>query len=138
MLNAIAKANAREGTRGGSEIERRSPGAQARSDAVERAELDKAATGRLGAQLTSRVDSGAITRGQAADTAEERNTFQRAYGSNWRSIVYGEDLKALRSHAANSPKYKAANKALMQRRALMLEHAKAINSGKSSGGTTAP
>ncbi len=121
----------------------RSPGTQAREAAVGRAQLEKAAIERapapqLGAQLSSRVDSGAITRGQAQDTAAERDTFKRAYGSNWRSVVYGEDLKALRSGAASSPKYKAANKALMQRRALMLEHAKAINSGKSSGGTTAP
>jgi hypothetical protein len=132
---------------GGREKSQLSPGAQAQNGAVERAQLDKAAIERaqgqpLGAQLSSRVDTGAITRGEAEDTAQERNTFKQAFGNNWRSIVYGEDLAKLRAGLAgaqaNNPKYQAANKALMQRRALMLEHAKAIVGGKSSGGTTAP
>jgi hypothetical protein len=57
----------------------------------------------LGRQLSSRVDSGAITQAQAKRTAGQRNTLQQAYGNDWRSKVFGNqagNLATLRKEAS--------------------------------------
>jgi hypothetical protein len=92
----------------------------------------------LGKQLSSRVSSGAISPEQAEDTAHERELFERAYGTDWRQQVYGDNVHALRTglagDQANNPQYQAAYAAAMTRRKRMLERAKT----KLNGGTTAP
>jgi hypothetical protein len=43
---------------------------------------------KLGAQLRSRVQSGAIDQSQAQKTARQRQLLKKAFGSNWREDVY--------------------------------------------------
>lgn len=44
---------------------------------------------KLGAQLSNRVQSGAINQGQAGKVAQQRQMLQKAFGSNWRKQVFG-------------------------------------------------
>lgn len=44
----------------------------------------------LGAQLSRKVASGAITEEQAREIARQRQLFQKAFGSDWRTKVYGQ------------------------------------------------
>lgn len=44
---------------------------------------------KLGAQLSNRVQSGAINQGQAGKVAQQRRMFQKAFGPNWRKQVFG-------------------------------------------------
>lgn len=44
---------------------------------------------KLGAQLSNRVQSGAISQGQAGKVAQQRRMLQKAFGSNWRKQVFG-------------------------------------------------
>lgn len=45
---------------------------------------------KLGAQLSNRVQNGAIGQGQAQKVAKQRAMLQKAFGSDWRSRVYGQ------------------------------------------------
>lgn len=45
---------------------------------------------KLGAQLSNRVQSGAINQGQAAKVAKQRAMLQKAFGSDWRTKVFGQ------------------------------------------------
>jgi len=47
-------------------------------------------SGGVGEQLSRKVASGEITQAQAKKTARERQTFKAAYGSDWRSKVFGQ------------------------------------------------
>jgi len=92
----------------------------------------------IGRQLQSRVASGAITLEQAQKTARQRQTFKKAYGSDWRQNVYGMDVGGLRTglagESADDPQYQAAYAIALERRKKMLELARA----KLNGGTIAP
>lgn len=45
---------------------------------------------KLGAQLSNRVQSGAISQGQAGKVAQQRKMLQKAFGSDWRNKVFGQ------------------------------------------------
>jgi hypothetical protein len=45
---------------------------------------------KLGAQLSKRVSSGAISQKQASQTARQRRLLENAYGQDWRSKVFGQ------------------------------------------------
>lgn len=79
----------------------------------------------LGHQLERRVKAGAISQGQAEKTARQRQTFKAAFGSDWRSKVFGEDMQGLRTGAAQGkPRFQGANAALQTRRSQMLAAAR--------------
>lgn len=44
---------------------------------------------KLGAQLSNRVQNGAISQGQAGKVAQQRQMLQKAFGPNWRKQVFG-------------------------------------------------
>lgn len=44
---------------------------------------------KLGAQLSNRVQSGAINQGQAGKVAQQRRMLQKAFGPDWRKQVFG-------------------------------------------------
>lgn len=44
---------------------------------------------RLGAQLSRRVQSGALSRGQATKVKSQRSMLAKAFGPEWRIKVYG-------------------------------------------------
>jgi hypothetical protein len=44
----------------------------------------------LGPQLSNRVKSGAIDQGQARKVAQQRRMLQKAFGSDWRTQVFGK------------------------------------------------
>lgn len=44
---------------------------------------------KLGAQLSNRVQGGAITQAQAQETAGQRDLLRKAFGSDWRTKVFG-------------------------------------------------
>lgn len=44
----------------------------------------------LGAQLSNRVQSGAINQGQAQKVAQQRQMLKKAFGSDWRTKVFGK------------------------------------------------
>lgn len=44
---------------------------------------------KLGAQLSNRVQSGAINQGQAGKVAQQRQMLQKAFGPDWRKQVFG-------------------------------------------------
>lgn len=92
----------------------------------------------LGRQLSRRVAAGEITQQQAEQTARERGELKRAYGSDWRQQVFGEDLQNLRLALAGAhkgdPRYEAALKAVLAGRKSALTRART----KFNGGTTAP
>ncbi|HET7455380.1 MAG TPA: hypothetical protein VFJ76_07665 [Solirubrobacterales bacterium] len=44
----------------------------------------------LGRQLSNRVSTGAVTQRRASQTARERQTLQAAFGSDWRTQVFGK------------------------------------------------
>lgn len=44
---------------------------------------------KLGAQLSNRVQSGAIDQSQAQRTAQQRGLLRKAFGSDWRTKVFG-------------------------------------------------
>jgi hypothetical protein len=82
----------------------------------------------LGAQLSSRVQSGAIDQGQAQKTMQQRQTLEKAYGKNWRTKVFGDRGYAQRTRKAlsknpDSARLAALNKKLMERRKTMLTKA---------------
>ena len=82
----------------------------------------------LGRQLTSRVQSGAISQDQAQKTAQQRATLEQAFGKNWRVKVFGDRGYVQRTRkvmTANPDSARAAalNKALMGRRQTMLKRA---------------
>jgi hypothetical protein len=83
----------------------------------------------LGAQLSSRVSSGAITQSQAQQTAQQRQTLEKAYGKNWRVKVFGDRGYAQRTRKAltanpDSASIAALNKKLMEGRREALERAR--------------
>jgi hypothetical protein len=41
-------------------------------------------------QLQRKVQSGALSRSQASQTAKERQTFKAAFGDDWRTQVFGQ------------------------------------------------
>lgn len=45
---------------------------------------------KLGAQLSNRVQSGAIGQAQAGKVAQQRAMLQKAFGSDWRTKVFGQ------------------------------------------------
>lgn len=45
---------------------------------------------KLGAQLSNRVQNGAINQGQASKVAKQRQLLQKAFGSDWRTKVFGQ------------------------------------------------
>ena len=44
----------------------------------------------LGKQLSNRVQSGRISQAQAQETAKQRQTLKAAFGSDWRTQVFGK------------------------------------------------
>jgi hypothetical protein len=44
----------------------------------------------LGTQLSNKVASGGLSQSQALQTAKQRQTFKAAFGSDWRTQVYGK------------------------------------------------
>jgi hypothetical protein len=58
--------------------------------APRRGRVAKAIQPSFGAQLSRRVGSGAITGVQARQTAQDRQLFQKAFGDDWRTKVYGQ------------------------------------------------
>lgn len=100
--------------------------------AGQRGSLGNAVTPGLGRQLTSRVQSGAITQDQAQRTAQQRQTFEKAFGPDWRTKVYGDLGYAQRTRSAlaknpQNAQVAALNKRLMERRQQMLEAARKRN-----------
>ncbi len=98
----------------------------------QRGSLGGAVTPGLGRQLTSRVQSGAITQDQAQRTAQQRQTLQKAFGPDWRQKVYGDTGYAQRTRSAlskspDNAQVAALNKRLMERRKQMLEAARKKN-----------
>lgn len=98
----------------------------------QRGSLGGAVAPGLGRQLTSRVQSGAITQDQAQRTAQQRQTLAKAFGSDWRQKVFGDAgyAQRTRSTLAKSPgnaQVAALNKRLMERRKQMLEAARKRN-----------
>lgn len=82
----------------------------------------------IGAQLSHRVQSGAIDQEQAERVAKERAELEKAYGPDWRRQVYGDRGYVKRTRkalAANptDPQLLALYQQLMQRRKGMLQHA---------------
>jgi hypothetical protein len=55
-------------------------------------QIKKAAMKRpkLGSQLAGKVSSGALSGSQARQTARERQTLKKAFGSDWRTQVFGK------------------------------------------------
>lgn len=106
----------------------------------------------FGSQLTQRVKSGVASPQQAMQTSKERETFEKAYGKNWRFKVFGgtshmgemhgmgmmAKLRRQLKRNPNSPQLRAYYETLMRRRAEMLKHAEAKLAGAGDGGTTAP
>lgn len=98
----------------------------------------------LGHQLSRRVSSGALTGAQAQKTMQERQTLQKAYGSDWRSKVFGgagkiQQARAQLKQNPNDPKLLALNQRLMGQRKQMLEAAKSkLGGGQGGGGGAGP
>lgn len=68
------------------------PGGAARSSALRQPGspgVGGAMQPKLGAQLSNRVQSGAIGQGQAQKVAGQRQMLQKAFGSDWRKQVFG-------------------------------------------------
>ena len=51
--------------------------------------IDNGVIANLGRQLTNKVQSGDLTRGQATKVKNQRQLLQKAFGDNWRVKVYG-------------------------------------------------
>lgn len=67
---------------------------------------------KLGAQLRSRVQSGAINQSQAQKTARQRLLLKNAFGSNWREDVYaGSGAKEVGSRGPFAMRQVAAERA---------------------------
>lgn len=82
----------------------------------------------LGHQLTRRLQSGAISQGQAQQTAGQRQMLEKAFGSEWRRKVFGDRgyIQRTRLAKAKEPenaRVQALNTALMKRRRQMLARA---------------
>lgn len=68
------------------------PGNAARASAIGQPGAPGVGAGmqpKLGAQLSNRVQSGAINQGQAQRTAQQRGLLRKAFGSDWRTKVFG-------------------------------------------------
>lgn len=68
------------------------PGNAARASAIRQPGSPGIGAGiqpKLGAQLSGRVSSGAISQGQAGKVAQQRQMLQKAFGSDWRKQVFG-------------------------------------------------
>jgi hypothetical protein len=52
--------------------------------------LDNGVIASLGKQLTNKVQSGQLSRGQATKVKDQRVLLQKAFGDNWRVKVYGK------------------------------------------------
>lgn len=92
----------------------------------------------LGHQLTRRVQSGQITQERAQKTAGQRGLLQKAYGSDWRSKVYGDRGYAQRTRkalAANpgSKRLQALNSQLMKLRQQRLKAAPGVIASRGAG-----
>jgi hypothetical protein len=79
----------------------------------------------LGGQLSRRVQSGAITQEQAQRTQQQRQTLEKAFGSDWRKKVFGDRGYAQRTRSAlaknpQNAQVAALNQKLMERRKQML------------------
>lgn len=62
-------------------------------------QIDNGVIASLGKQLTNKVESGQLKRGQATKVADQRKLLQNAFGDNWRVKVYGKGgAKALPSY----------------------------------------
>lgn len=108
-------------------------GGRGRGKGGAKAGISGAAIPGLGAQLTRRVQSGAITREQAERTAKQRQTLKKAFGDDWRTKVFGAvgAVRSARVGAAKHPdsaRFAALNKALAAKRKQALERARAKNS----------
>lgn len=82
----------------------------------------------LGAQLSKRVSSGAISEQQAQRTSQQRALLKRAFGDDWRSQVFGQGG----AKGINGP---FSTSQVRTKRIQALEQARAKVRG--SGGTTA-
>lgn len=86
-----------------------------------RGRVGGASTPGLGRQLTSRVQSGAISQEQAQKTAQQRQLLEKAFGADWRTKVFGDAGYVRRARGAmaknpQDPQVAALNKQLMERR----------------------
>lgn len=84
----------------------------------------------LGAQLTRRVQSGAIDQAQAQQTVQDRALLEQAFGPDWRNKVFGGTgvvQKARIGLKANptDPRQKALVEQLKKKRSGALERARA-------------
>lgn len=97
--------------------------------------LGNAAQPQLGAQLTRRVSSGAITPEQAQRTAQQRRLLSRAYGPEWRKRVFGAPGKALRARLTmaehpNAEMPQQNYQQMLAKRTAMLKRAKEMKPGE--------
>lgn len=86
---------------------------------------------KLGAQLSNRVQGGAITQAQAQRTAKQRQTLRAAFGSDWRDTVFGQEGAKAGQEAGPF-----GRPSVQARRTKMLERARRLRNG--NGGTSAP
>jgi hypothetical protein len=83
----------------------------------------------LGKQLQRQVSAGAITQPQAQQTAQQRQTFEKAFGPQWRTHVFGDRGYVQRTRAAlaanpSDQQAQALYQNELNRRAAMLKRAK--------------
>jgi len=83
----------------------------------------------LGPQLTRRVESGAISEGQAKSVASDRALLQKTYGPDWRVKVYGDRGYMQRTREAlaknpQDPSLQALYQQLLKERERMLAEAR--------------
>lgn len=90
--------------------------------------LGEAVNTNLGAQLSSRVSSGAIDQQQAEQVAHDRAILEAHYGPNWRDKVFGGvgRVKRLRQDIASDEPGNSKSRlaTLLAKRKSMLEQAK--------------
>lgn len=82
----------------------------------------------LGKQLSSRVSSGAISQQKAEKTASQRALLKKAYGSDWRTKVYGDKgyvKRARKAAASGDESGQALYKQLLRQRKGALKRARA-------------
>lgn len=77
----------------------------------------------LGKQLSNRVESGRISQGRAQQTSKERQTLKAAFGSDWRTQVFGKGgARGLEGQSFGRPEIAARRaKALQRARAKLKE-----------------
>jgi hypothetical protein len=94
-----------------------------------------------GRQLAARVQSGAITQAQAQQTMQQRQTLQKAFGSNWRDKLnqggksFAQVNAGLKKNPGNA-KLAALRKKLLEGRKSALEQARQkVGGGNSETGS---